>query len=115
MRGQYWKGKKRPNLWKGYRPEMIGNKLHQGHKHSDAAKELMRQKKLGRKLSAESRKRMSIARMGHPSYTKGMKFSAETRAKMSAFRIGRASPMKGRKLTLERRKKRSEARTYRPS
>lgn len=53
----------------------------------------------------------SIAPMlGLPGPNKGKKMSKETRAKMSAYRMGKVSPNKGNKFSLESRLKMSEDR-----
>lgn len=88
-------------------------------KHSDEAKTKMAAAQKGRKrpldvveriasklrgrpLSNEHKAKLSIVRMGHPSYTLGMKFSEETRRKMSDAQkfIGNKPPIAtGRKHT----------------
>ena len=66
----------------------------------------------GKKDSEETRKRKSIAKMGHKSYTLGMKFSEETKKKMSDSKKGKIpanlKTLHSIKYTEERRRKISE-------
>ncbi len=55
---------------------------------SDATKEKLRAINLGRKLSKEARKKISIAARGRKSLLKGRKLTAEHRARISSARIG---------------------------
>lgn len=51
--------------------------------------------RLGMKLSAESRLKISINRKGYPAHNKGKKASPELRKKLSIAHTGLPSPMKG--------------------
>jgi len=59
--------------------------------------EKIRLANLGRKVSPESRLKMSLAKIGKPSPRKGCKMSDEVRRQMSISRIGRIPPNKGKK------------------
>jgi len=54
-------------------------------------------------ISAESRQKMSIAKIGKTSGSKGYKHTAEARVKMSKAKTGKPAPMKGKHLTMEQR------------
>jgi hypothetical protein len=56
-------------------------------------------------MSTETREKMSKAKTGKTSGSKGYKHTAEAKAKMSKAKLGKPAPMKGRYLTLEQRVK----------
>ena len=64
---------------------------------------------LGKHHSEESRKKMSEARKGKPSWMNGKHHSEESRKKMSEARKGKPSWMNGKHHSEESRKKMSEA------
>lgn len=55
----------------------------------------------GRKLSEETKRKMSESRKGRPGVNKGKKFSEETRRKMSEARKGKPTWVKGKKFSAE--------------
>ena len=61
-------------------------------------------------VSVETRKRMSLARMGKPAPNKGKKMSAESRAKMSAAKKGKKPSNFGKPRSEETKAKMSAAR-----
>ena len=63
----------------------------------------------GKKMSEESKKKMSEAKKGKPGPNKGKKFSTETRKKMSEAKKGENSQWYGKQLYEETKKKMSEA------
>lgn len=81
MRGKHWKmseqGKKNISESHKGNPKLGGYSFPMGHRIN-----------LGRKLSAETRKKMGLFHKGKPSPTKGMKFSEECRRKNSEAHKG---------------------------
>lgn len=59
------------------------NKLHLGHKHSEVSIERMRNAKLGKKMSLETRQKMSESHKGEKHHMYGKHYSPEARANMS--------------------------------
>lgn len=74
-----------------------------GYRHTDAAKEKMRRAKLGKKMSAEHRRKTSAAMMGHP-------VSAATREKIRRANKGTKPWNTGKKRSAEDCRKISEGR-----
>lgn len=68
----------------GYNISWGGNCPMRGRHHSKETKEILRKKKLGTKISLETKKKQSNARKGKPSNTKGTKLS---RAKSKYFGV----------------------------
>lgn len=64
-------------------------------------REVIRRAHLGKKLSQETRKKMSEARKGKPSTMLGKKHSENTKRKMSIARSGELNPWYGKKRTEE--------------
>ena len=61
----------------------------EGARHIDQVKDRIRRSHLGKKLSIETRLKISLARKGKPGANKGKKFSAEIRKKLSLAHLGR--------------------------
>ena len=83
-----------------------------GHKHTEEAKQRMKENHVGMKgkyHSEETRRKMSKTKMGKPSPRKGKTLTVETREKISKARKGKPSSLKGKNLSQETRKKISEA------
>lgn len=66
-------------------------------------------------FSEEHRKKISIAKMGHPSPNKGKHPTEETSKKLSESQLGRKSPMEGKKHTNMAKLKMSMYRKGKPS
>ena len=64
----------------------------------------------GKKLSEETRKKISETLKGHPSWNKGKSLSEEHKKKLSAAKKGKPSNMKGKHLSEEAKNKISESR-----
>ena len=79
------------------------NAFKKGRRHSDEAKNKMREAKKGKKLSEETKNKMREAK-------KGKHHSDETRKKLSEANIGEKNPFYGKHHSEETKKKLSEAR-----
>ena len=75
--------------------------------YSMAARKVMSNVKMGKKLTKEHRRNIGISLLGHTSWSLGKKHSEVVRKKISASMKGKNVWMKGRKQTEEANKKRS--------
>lgn len=72
-----------------------------GLRKTEEEKENLRRLHIGKKLSEETRRKMSEARRGRPGTMLGRKHSEETKKKMSISRSGQNNPVLGRVRTEE--------------
>lgn len=82
---------------------------------TEATKEKLRKRNLGKKLSPETCKKMSESRKGEKNCNYGKHFSEEVRRRMGLGQIGRVGSMKGKHHSAESKLKMSNSKKGKPS
>lgn len=85
-----------------------GGGVNRGFTLSDETKQKLRERHLGKKASAEARKRMSEAQRGEKCYWYGKHLDEATKAKIRASRMGSKNPMYGKSRSDEFKKQLSQ-------
>lgn len=97
------------NLMKLHHKGMLGKKLSEERKKEIGKISKLRWTNMNPSEKSFYINKLTFFKKGQPSWNKGKKMSNETRKKMSELRIGRPSPNKGKKLSKEHKMKLSVA------